>query len=238
MEITLKIKKFINHTSLILSYKNQVRQKNPIENRKMTARTIISTIYEGYAVKKAITKLAPDRLILLVDEPKDKSKKERIINTVKSLKEFFQKTLEIKEVRIHSYDIISTMKEVIRIIDEESQQNNKVFIHTTEGRKTTSLALLFATYRKKEQVEGAYYITEEEHNLIRLPMLSFDVNDTKKLFLQKISEGVTSLKELQAKVKLKQSATYQNIQELKEEGYIKSEGGELQLTDLGKIMIF
>jgi CRISPR locus-related DNA-binding protein len=202
----------------------------------MTVRTIVSTVYEGYAVKRALTKLAPDKLILLVDEPEDKSKRDRIQKTVKGIKDFFEHTLIIEEVKINSYDITSTMKDVIKVIEKEAGKGNKIFIHTTEGRKTMSLALLFAAYRKKAQIEGAYYITEEDHSLIRLPMLSFDINDTKKLFLKHIEKGISNLRELQEKTKLKQSATYQNVQELKDEGYITTDNG-LQLTELGKIMI-
>ena len=43
--------------------------------KKEGERVVISTIYEGYAVKQAIKKLSPDKLILLADEPEDKKKK-------------------------------------------------------------------------------------------------------------------------------------------------------------------
>ena len=199
-------------------------------------RVVISTIYEGYAVKQAITKLSPDKLILLVDEPNDERKKEKINSTIKEIKQFFKESLEVETKRISSYDIPKIMEEVIKIIDEEFKEGNKIFIHTSEGRKPASFALIFASYRRKDKVEGAYYITEEDHELIKLPPLSFEVNNTKKSFLKEIAKGNGELKELQNKLKIKQSASYQNIQELKKEGYI-SDGKELKLTDLGRIMI-
>lgn len=199
-------------------------------------RVVISTIYEGYAVKQAITKLSPDKLILLIDEPFETKKKEKMNQTIQTLKEFFKDSFEIKTKKISSYDIPKIMQEVIEIIDEESNDNNQIFIHTTEGRKPTSFGLLFASYRRRDKVEGAYYITEEEHNLIKLPMLNFDINETKKSFLKEIKKGNGQLKELKEKINLKQSAIYQNMQELKREGYIEKEG-ELKLTDLGRIMI-
>jgi len=204
--------------------------------KKEGLRVIISTIYEGYAVKQAIAKLSPDKLILVTDEPKDKKKRDNMGEVIKTIKEFFKETILIEVIKIPSYNIPKIIEKVIKIIDKESGKGNKIFIHITEGRKTISLGLLFATYRRKEKVKGAYYITEEKHILIKLPMLNFEINETKKLFLKEISKGNGKLKELQKKIKLKPSATYQNIQELKEEDYIENEDG-LKLTDLGRIMI-
>lgn len=204
--------------------------------KKECKRVVISTIYEGYAVKQAITKLSPDKLILLVDEPNDERKKEKINYTIKEIKQFFKESLEIQTKKISSYDIPKIMEEVIKIIDEEFKEGNKIFVHTSEGRKPTSFALLFASYRRKNKVEGAYYITEENHELIKLPPLSFEVNETKKSFLKEIVKGNGELKELQNKLKIRQSAAYQNIDELKKEGYLE-DSKELKLTDLGRIMI-
>jgi len=199
-------------------------------------RVVISTIYEGYAVKHAITKLSPDKLVLLMDEPADENKKEKIINVVKMMREFFKDALVIETLKISAYNIPKIMRAVIKVIDKESEQGNEILIHSTEGRKTASLALLFAAYRKKDKIECAYYITEEEHELIRLPLLSFGVNETKRLILKEILSGNGKLKEIMEKLKMKQSATYQNVQELKHEGYISNEG-QLKLTDLGEVMI-
>lgn len=204
--------------------------------KKECKRVVISTIYEGYAVKRAITKLSPNKLILLVDEPNDERKKEKIDYTIKEIKQFFKESLEVQTKKISSYDIPKIMEEVIKIIDEEFKEGNKIFVHTSEGRKPTSFALLFASYRRKNKVEGAYYITEENHELIKLPALSFEVNETKKSFLKEIVKGNGELKELQNKLKIRQSATYQNIDELKKEGYLE-DSKELKLTDLGRIMI-
>ena len=44
------------------------------------------------------------------------------------------------------------------------------------------------------------------------------------------------IKKIEKKLKIKQSAIYQHIQELKNEGYLEKEK-ELKLTDSGKIMI-
>ena len=204
--------------------------------KKECVSVLISTIYEGYAVRHAILKFAPDKLILLVDEPEDKKKKEKMSNVIKTMKDFFKDSLIIEQIKISSYNIPEIMSKAINIIDDESKKENEIIIHITEGRKIASLALLFATYSRKNKIKNAYYITEEQHNLIKLPMLDFGVNETKKTFLREIKKGNGELKELQDKIKLKQSATYQNIQELKKEEYIEKDG-ELRLTKLGEVMI-
>jgi len=199
-------------------------------------RVIISTFFEGSAVKVAISKLSPDKLILLIDEPTDSKKKETMHQKISQLKDFFKGTLTIDTHKIHSYNIAGIMGDVIKIIDKESKDGNKILIHLTEGRKPTSLATLFATYLRKNKIEGAYYITEEEHDIIKLPSLTFQINETKKSFLKEISKGNKDFLKIGKKLGLKVSSTYQNMQEMKEEGYIEN-NKELKLTDLGGIMI-
>jgi Mn-dependent DtxR family transcriptional regulator len=62
------------------------------------------------------------------------------------------------------------------------------------------------------------------------------LRDSKKRLLQEINKGNIKVEELTKKLKIKQSAVYQHIQELKREGYVENDIG-LKLTDLGRIMI-
>jgi len=204
--------------------------------KKEAKRVIISTLYEGYAIRHIIPKLSPDKLVLLIDEPKTIEKKKKMYNVLKMLKEFFKESILIETKKISSYNIPRIMKEVIEKIDKETKKGNKIVVHITEGRKITSLALLFAAYMRKEKVLGAYYITEEEHKIINLPLLTFQINGNKKLILRKIAEGNTNPNKLVKNLELKKSAVYDNIKELKQEGYLEN-NKELKLTDLGKIMI-
>jgi len=197
---------------------------------------LISTVFEGYAVKQAILKFSPDKLILLVDEPTDKRKKEKMINVIKTIKSLFKDGLIVEQIKISTYNIPQIMEAAIKIVDEEFKKGNKIIIHITEGRKITSLALLFSAYVRKEKIQGIYYITEEKHEKIKLPLLEFGINNTKKEFLKEITKGNGELKNLQEKIKVGPSAAYQNIQELKEEGYLEN-NKELKLTDLGRVMI-
>ncbi len=204
-------------------------------------RVIISTFYEGYAIKAAITKLSPNKIILLIDEPVETKKKENMYQRLKSLKDFYKGTntniLDIETTKIVSYDIPKIIKEVLKKIDEESKQGSEVIIHITEGRKITSLALLFSAYMKKDKVIEAYYITEEKHDLIKLPLLNFQINETKKELLKEIAKNHFNFKKLMKKAGIKQSALYQNIKELKQEGYIQNgKNKKLELTELGRII--
>jgi CRISPR locus-related DNA-binding protein len=204
--------------------------------KKEGQRVIISTFFEGYAVKVAIQKLSPDRLILLIDEPSDKRKQEQIQNKLKELKNFYSDvpTISIIEKRINTYDFVKIIEEAKKIIEEESKTNNKIILHITEGRKIPSLALLFAGYLNKEKIESACYITEEEHKLIYLPIISFNLGETKKKILTQIEKGNGEVKKMKEKLEIEQSAVYQHIQELKQEGYI---GDKMELTELGRIAL-
>jgi len=204
--------------------------------KKEGERVVISTIYEGYAIRHAIPKLSPDKLILLIDEPPEEKKKQKMYEVIKSLKDFFKDAIEIETIKISSYNLPRIMGEVIKIIDKEAKKNNKIIAHITEGRKITSLALLFATYTRKEKIEGAYYITEEEHRLINLPLLDFQFNGTKKDLLNEIFKNNIEPDKLMNKLDIGKSALYQNILELKKEGYLE-DNKELKITELGKIMV-
>jgi len=200
-------------------------------------RVVISTFYEGFAIKHIIPRLSPEKIIVLIDDLKSsEEKKIKMDGTLKSLKDFFKGSIEIETLRISSYDIPKIMIEVSKKIEDEAKKGNKIMIHITEGRKITSLAVLFSAYLKKDFVEGAYYITEENKELIKLPLLKFDISKTKKRMLKLINDSVTDLEDIMKELKIKQSATYKNINELRSEGYLMKDD-LLAITDLGRIMM-
>ena len=205
--------------------------------QKEVARVVITTFYEGSAIQKIIPKLSPNKLIILIDDLKatDK-KKEEMKKVLDSMKNLFKGIISIETLKISSYDIPKIMEEVTKKIKEEYDYGNEILIHITEGRKITSLALLFAGYMNKDKIKGAYYITEEDSQLLSLPLLNFGVGESKRNLLKEISNGNEEIKKIEKKLKIKQSAIYQHIQELKDEGYLEKDK-ELKLTDLGRIMI-
>lgn len=195
-------------------------------------RVVISTIYTGKAVKMAINKLSPDKLVLITDPSRDRRKTE----SIKLIKKVFGDILDIEVLETSLYNIPEIIDKVTKKIDKEFKIGNKVLLHITEGRKITSLALLFAGYIKKEKIEGAYYIIEENNKVLPLPLISFELRESKKKLLKEISKGNEKIQKIEKKLGIKQSAIYQHIQELKQEGYLEN-NKELKLTDFGRIMI-
>lgn len=204
--------------------------------KKEGERVVISTFYQGPAVKRAIAKLSPDKMILLIDNSQKGSGSETMKKALKELKNFYSNILEIEEAKTKSYDLPQIIAKSSELIKKEHTKGNEIIIHITEGRKITSLGLLFAGYMNKEKITAAYYITEEENLLITLPLINFQIGESKKKILQEVNNGNGEVKELENKLKIKQSAAYQHLQELKREGYLEN-GKELNLTDLGRIMI-
>ena len=134
----------------------------------MKKRVMITSVYSGSAIKETIVKLSPTDIILVLEEDPPIIKKE----TIKVLKKFFSKNINFKELRIKSlYDIASITKQIISEID--NNEENDIFVHISEGRKTLSFAMSFAAYIRKHKVEGLYYVIEENNQLIKMPLLSF-----------------------------------------------------------------
>ena len=196
-------------------------------------KALISTVYEGKAIKVAITKLSPDKIILLTEEPTDKKRKQ----TIEYIKKNFGDIIEIETLTTSVYEMPKIVRDVVRKIDDEAGKGNEIIVHITEGRKLTSLALLFAAYLRKNKIKAAYYITEEENKLISLPLIDFAFRNTKKKMLQEISKGNAEIEKLMKRLDKNKSAIYQHINELKREGYIQNgKDKKLELTELGRIV--
>ena len=206
--------------------------------QKGVGRVVITTFYEGSAIKKIIPKLSPNKLIILIDDLKaTENKKEEMKKTLDSIKDMFRGIIEIEAIKISSYDLPKIMEEATKKIKEEYDKGNEILIHITEGRKITSLALLFAGYINRDKIKGAYYITEENSQLLSLPLLSLGVGESKKKILEQIFKKNGEIKKIESKLRIKQSAVNQHVQELKNEGYLEKESKKLKLTDLGRMMI-
>mgnify|MGYP001586057852 CR=1 FL=1 len=200
--------------------------------KKECEKVVISTVYSGRSIKIAINKLAPDKLILLIDEPIETTKKQ----TIEDLKKNFGDIIKIETLKTPLYELPDIIEKVTKKIDEESSGGNEIIIHITEGRKTVSLGLLFAGYLRKEKIKGAYYVIEETNQIIPLPIINFSLGESKKNILKQVEKGNGIVHEIQNKLNIKQGAIYQHVQELKKEGYLEN-NKELKLTDLGRIMI-
>lgn len=196
-------------------------------------RVIVSTIYSGRAVKVAIKELSPDKMVFVIEEGKEKTRDEAI----SELKKVFGQIIEIELLKVGNvYDIAKVAEKVTEKIDKEKDAGREVILHISEGRKTTSLALLFAGYARKGKVSGAYYITEETGKVLALPMIDMKPRESKKDIIREIDNGITSIEQIARRVKIKPSTVYQHIQELKDEGYLEH-GKELKVTDLGRMAV-
>ena len=195
-------------------------------------RVVISTVFSGNAIRVVIKNLKPDKLILLVDDPIHETKKA----TIDKLKENFKGIFDIEIMKTPLYDIPEIMKNVTKKIDDEYEKGNEIILHITEGRKITSLALLFSGYARKNKVSESYYVEEEGDKMLPLPVIvKFDISENKKKFLQEIEKGIKDTDKIMKNLNIKPSAVYKYIKELKSEGYIK-DSKDLELTDVGKIV--
>ncbi len=206
----------------------------------MKKRVMITTIFSSRSVKIAAHKLKPDKIICVVEKDYDKIRDKNLElkrNAIKNLIDSFGDIIEIKILRTKSiYDIYEITKDVIKKIDELSE-HSEILLNITEGRKTLSFGLIFAAYSRKEKIEGIYYVIEETNEIIKLPLLDLSVNETQKEILNYIKEGVKNIDSLMKKLNKSKSIIYQYVKELQNAGYINNKTGELNITELGKIMI-
>jgi len=199
---------------------------------KKGEKVVISTVYSGKAIKVVIRKLKPDKLILIVDDPMPQTKEE----TIAELKDKFGEIFRIETLETELYDIPKIMKKVTKKIEEEFNEGNEIILHITEGRKITSLALLFSGYARKNMVSESFYVEEEDDKMLTLPsVIKFDISDNKKKFLQEVEKGNKDLESIMKAVKIKPSAAYKYIKELKEAGFLEN-SDELQITETGRIV--
>ena len=203
-----------------------------IVSMERKARVVISTVFSGKAIRVVIKNLKPDKLILIVDDPIHDTKKA----TIDGLKENFKGIFDIEIMKTPLYDIPEIMKHVTKKIDDEFEKENEIILHITEGRKITSLALLFAGYARKNKVSESYYVEEEGDKMLPLPVVvKFDISNNKKRFLQEIEKGITDTNRIMENLSIKQSAVYKYIKELKAEGYLQNTK-DLKLTEVGRIV--
>lgn len=201
-------------------------------------RVLITSVFQGFAVKEAIIKLSPEKIIFLLDKPLNDNALQTRNTAISQIKSFYSEHIVFEEVNITSYNLPEIAKEVLTIIDGEIAKENKILLHITEGRKLTSIGALFSAYIRREKLEGAFYITEDDHSLISLPLLNIQISENKKQLLKEVSNGKTNTPEIVSETSdLKRSTIYQNLKELKQEGYVVDGDKGWELTDLGKISI-
>jgi len=193
--------------------------------------TLISTFYSLEPVMVAITKLSPEKLILLINEDVGK---ERLQSEV-TLRDTVGKVIEIETLNTSVYDVVKIARDTAEIIDNEKANEKKVIVNVSGGRKTQALGALFGCYARHEKVERIVYLTEEDNEVVEIPKLNYGISPTKKLILEEMAKGDSSVKNLSIKIGISRGMTYNHIRELREMGLI--EHNKLEITSAGQLAI-
>lgn len=197
----------------------------------MGKKVLIATLYHSNPVMLSVTKLGPDRLILLVDKEMDKEQ----TASLKLIQDSLGNVIEVKPIKTEVYDIVKIAEKCVEIIDMQSP-DDQIFINITSGRKTKAIGLLFAAYVRHDQVSKIVYNPEEDKNsVIYLPRLSFKLSDSQKKILETLDKSTyANINELAQKIELSTAMLYRAIDELKDMDLVTTEDG-IKLTDAGKI---
>ncbi len=84
-------------------------------------------------------------------------------------------------------------------------------------------------------VERIVYVTEEDSEVVDLPILNFGISKTKLMILEELENGDTSVKNLAIKIGISRGMTYNHIRELREMGFIDPQ--QLVITSAGELAI-
>lgn len=193
--------------------------------------TLISTIYSLEPVMACITHFTPKKLILLREEdsPEKKLEAERM------LKETVGRVMEVEAQLTSIYDVVQIAQDTAEAIEKEAAKGRKIIINISGGRKPQALGALFGCYSRHEEVEKIVYITEEDREIIDLPILTFGISPTKRLILEELQKTESSVKNLAIKVGISRGMTYNHIRELRDMGFIHRD--RLEITSAGELAI-
>ena len=197
-------------------------------------KVMISTVYKGVAVPKAIHLLSPEKVILLDADETDNKRNEERKKGITLIKDKFGDFVKISVIKTSLYDLVKITKDVAKIIDDESEKGNEVYVNITESRKTQSIGTMYGAYVRKDKVRGIYYITEEEQRLISLPVIDIKLKGTKEKLIVLIESGMTKAKDLAEKLDVHISLIYANFKEMQKEGLLDD---NLQVTEAGRLRV-
>ena len=201
------------------------------ENQEMGKKVLIATLYSPEPVILAVTRLGPERLILLVDKEPDKEQEA----SIKLIQDSLGKVIDVKIIKTDVYDIVEVAKKAVEVIDLQPKEDH-IFVNITAGRKTKAIGLLFGAYARHERVSKIAYNPEEDKaSIVYLPRLSFNLTESqKKILIEVGNKKYESISDLAQKIDLSTAMLYRAIDELKDKDFISTEKG-IELTDAGKI---
>jgi len=178
-----------------------------------------------------ITQFSPKRVILLREEdaPDIKLEAERV------LKESIGKIMDVEHRITSLYDVVRIAKDTTDVIDEEWAYGRQIVVNISGGRKPQVLGVLFGCYTLHNGVERIVHVTEEEGQIIDLPILNFGISKTKRMILEELEKEETSVKNLSIKIGISRGMTYNHIRELRGMGFISKD--KLEITTAGELAI-
>ncbi|MGB9937846.1 MAG: CRISPR-associated CARF protein Csa3 [Methanobacterium sp.] len=106
--------------------------------------------------------------------------------------------IELKETAV--YDVLQIAKDTVDVIWNEQGKNRDIIVNISSERKPQALDALFGCYVHLDLVEKIVYVTEEDKNIIELPILNFGISKTKRRILEALQEDQISVKELSDKI--------------------------------------
>lgn len=178
-----------------------------------------------------ITRFSPQKLVLLREEdaPEKKLEAERMLT------ETVGRVMDI-ETRITSiYEVVKIAQDTADVIEGENAHGRRVVVNISGGRKPQALGALFGCYARHKMVERIVYVTEEDGEVVDLPILNFGISKTKLMVLEELEKGDTSVKNLALKIGISRGMTYNHIRELREMGFIDPH--QLEITSAGELAI-
>jgi len=198
------------------------------------ANVLIATLYGKDSVMVSTIKFGAESLFLIIDENPDENQNAAL----KAIKDALGEAVAINTVKTKLYDIVDTAQKAISIIDNHSEKDN-IIVDITASRKTQSLGLLFAAYKRQNFIKEIVYVSEENKQPMALPKLSFDISESQEKILKVIEQKKHSnLTELADKAGMSRAMLYRHLEELKKMRLIENKEKEgFILTDAGKIAI-
>jgi CRISPR-associated protein Csa3 len=193
--------------------------------------TLISTIYSLEPVMFCITHFSPKKIVLLMDKKPDSKQSE----AVRMLNATLGTVLQIETKETSVYDVLTIAKDAVDAIEDEYGKKNEIIVNITGGRKPQALGALFGCYARHDMVNKIVYVTEEEKQIIELPILNFGISRTKKRILEQLEKEGTSVRDLSDNIEISRGMTYNHIRELRAMGFIDQD--KLKITTAGKLAI-
>ena len=190
-------------------------------------KVLISNLCECAVNDIIIPQVNPQRVYLII--PNDVKKKAE--STVKRLIKQ-SPNVEFRLVGVKEFDVVDITRDINEIIKKENM--NTIYINVTEGHKPTSFAGLFAASLNKDNIEGAFYLRQDNHELMLLPLFDFELSNTKMGILRELEEGNKKVTEINKKVKVNRSLIYASIKDLIKKKYATK---DWDITDSGRICL-